>query len=316
MKAFISYSHHDERYLDRLHVHLATLEREGRLTAWHDREISAGSNIDTSIKAAFDDSSLFIALVSPDFIASNYCYERELSEALKRHEVGTMTVIALICEPCDWKSTPLSAIKVLPKDGKPISDWGNENNAYLNVIEELRRLIQEVPSAPSRSGSTVDSSQRGSNPVDKGRYRPKVEFDNIDKKKFRDESFGAIEKRFDQFLDEFNQVAGLKGHKSSSNESFEVFVTNKSVRNGDAYLRVRKGSDGGISFGDINFVTNENAGANTSNGGFNVSNDDFEQFLTPQFLGVFREMPERLSPDEAAEFLWAELMTRAKVTYA
>jgi hypothetical protein len=139
-KAFISYSHRDEKSLERLHAHLATLRREGKITAWYDREILAGDDIDGAIGTNLKESEIFLALVSPDFLASNYCYEQEMAKALQRHAEGTLRVVPVILEPCDWKTTPLGKLKALPKDGKAISTWTNENIAYLDVVTELRRL--------------------------------------------------------------------------------------------------------------------------------------------------------------------------------
>ena len=39
---FFSYSHKDEVLRDRLEVHLSALKREGAISTWHDRRITAG----------------------------------------------------------------------------------------------------------------------------------------------------------------------------------------------------------------------------------------------------------------------------------
>ena len=106
-QAFISYSHRDEKALERLHTHLATLRREGKITAWYDREILAGDDIDSAIGSNLTKSQIFLALVSPDFLASNYCYEQEMAKALERHAECSLRVVPIIVEPCDWKTTPL-----------------------------------------------------------------------------------------------------------------------------------------------------------------------------------------------------------------
>lgn len=106
-KAFISYSHRDEKALDRLHKHLAMLGREGLIETWYDRNILAGGDIDREVQKALADSELFLALISPDFLASDYCYKREMETALARHDEGSMRVVPIILEPCDWQSSPL-----------------------------------------------------------------------------------------------------------------------------------------------------------------------------------------------------------------
>ena len=82
MKVFISYSHKDAGALDRLHTHLAMLHRDGQIEAWYDREILAGADVDQEIIERLEASELILLLVSPDFLASDYCYEREMTRAL------------------------------------------------------------------------------------------------------------------------------------------------------------------------------------------------------------------------------------------
>ncbi len=190
-KAFISYSHRDGKALERLHTHLATLRRENRITAWYDHEVLAGDDIDSQINAQLSDSELFLALISPDFLASNYCYEKEMTEALERHERGTLRLIPIILEPCDWKTTPLGKLKALPKDGKPISTWKNENIAFLDVITELRRISSdEEQTKQSNIKEAVDAS--APNKREAKRYRIKKDFDSIDRDDFREKTFAII----------------------------------------------------------------------------------------------------------------------------
>ena len=83
MKAFISYSHKDESYLERLKVHLTQMKRDDLINDWTDKEIHAGESLDNVINDALSSSDLFLALISPDYIASNYCYDKEFEVAQK-----------------------------------------------------------------------------------------------------------------------------------------------------------------------------------------------------------------------------------------
>jgi TIR domain len=103
MKAFISYAHHDRAILARLHTHLAMLRRQG-LSEWYDREILAGGEIDKKIGEALASSDLFLAIVSPDFLNSSYCYEREMQSALERNREGSLVIVPIIAEPCDGRN--------------------------------------------------------------------------------------------------------------------------------------------------------------------------------------------------------------------
>lgn len=137
LKVVISYSHRDTGRLDRLKTHSAMWVREGRVVLWHDRDISAGAPLDREIAAQLSDCELFLPLVSPDFLSSGYCYNREMRSAMARHRSGELRIVPIILEPCDWKSSPLGRFKALPRDG-----WDNENEAWLDVVTELRKIIK------------------------------------------------------------------------------------------------------------------------------------------------------------------------------
>ena len=47
---FISYSHKDEEWKDRLRPHIMALERAGRIVVWDDRKIGAGEQWYDEIK--------------------------------------------------------------------------------------------------------------------------------------------------------------------------------------------------------------------------------------------------------------------------
>src|SRR5438046_624453 len=103
---FFSYSHRDEEYREELEKHLAMLKRQGRISAWHDRRIVAGDDIDHTIDHHLEAADIILFLVSPDFLHSDYCYDVEARRAMERHERGTCTVIPIILRPCDWHEAP------------------------------------------------------------------------------------------------------------------------------------------------------------------------------------------------------------------
>jgi len=120
MKAFISYSHKESWALERLRIHLAPLRGEGKIAECFDQKIPAGDDIDREVMSQLESCGLFIALVSPDFLASDPC-KTELESALERREAGNLQIVPIIVEPCGWQATPLGEIKALPRDGKPVT---------------------------------------------------------------------------------------------------------------------------------------------------------------------------------------------------
>jgi hypothetical protein len=66
---FISYSHKDEAWKDRLVTHLGVLEKQGQLDLWDDRRIGAGEDWHAEIQDAMDRASVAVLLVSPGWPA-------------------------------------------------------------------------------------------------------------------------------------------------------------------------------------------------------------------------------------------------------
>ena len=111
---FFSYSHADEGLRDQLEKHLAALQRQGVIEAWHDRRIPPGDLVDASISEQLERADIILLLVSPDFLASNYCYEVEMRRALERHAAGEARVVPVILRPCDWQGTELGRLMATP----------------------------------------------------------------------------------------------------------------------------------------------------------------------------------------------------------
>jgi len=314
MRVFISYSHRDAEALDRLHIHLAALRRESRIEEWFDREILAGEVLDEKIAQELEAADLFLLLVSPDFIASDYCVEREMQRALERHEAGEARVVPIIVEPCDWAAMqPLRRLKTVPRDGDPISEWANANNAYLNVVQELRRIIdaEETDAAEPAAPEPASVAARPDVP----RYRVQQDFDEIDRSEFRDAAFATIKDYFRRATAEIDAVEGLRGRfVDRGTTSFGSTVVNRGRQHGTSHITVHC-RNAGFALGDIYFSFNENAPDNSANGGFNVSSDEYEQFLVVT-MSMFGNDPDRVNAEQAAEYLWNQFIEQAGITHA
>jgi hypothetical protein len=309
VKAFISYSHRDAWALERLHTHLSMLRRDGLIQEWFDREILAGGDLDSEIGEQLEDSEIFLLLVSPDFLASDYCYEQEMARALKRHEAGEARVIPIIIEPCDWKASPLGRLKAVPRDGKPVTEWANQNNAFLDVVTELRRVIENgnvaAPSSVQAAPQKVGSAPR---------YRVKRDFDEIDVTDFRTAAFETLRSYFQRSITEIDQIDGLRARYVSTGPlSFTCTLINRAKDRSTAHITVHCQS-GRMGFGDIYYSYSENAPANTANGGFNIESDDYDLFLKSGPFG-FGDREQRLTPEQAAEGLWIDFLEKAGVSH-
>lgn len=95
-RAFISYSHADDALRAEFNKHLSLLRRQGLLELWSDHRIPAGGEFDKQISAELEAADIVILLISPDFMASDYCYGIEMKRAMERHRAGSAVVIPII----------------------------------------------------------------------------------------------------------------------------------------------------------------------------------------------------------------------------
>jgi internalin A len=142
LDVFISYSHRDERFKDELETHLKLLQRVGLIREWHDRNIEAGDEWRSRIDDHIDRADIVILLISADFIASDYCYEKEMRRALERHAAGDARVIPVIVRDVNWKLAPFAALQMLPRDARPVGDAPSRDAAWRAVSEAIERIAR------------------------------------------------------------------------------------------------------------------------------------------------------------------------------
>lgn len=144
LRVFYSYSHEDEGFRLQLEKHLSVFRRRGFIEDWHDRQLIAGEYFDKRIAIEIDKADIILLLISANFIASDYCYENEMIRALERHESGEARVVPIIVRAVEWHETPIGGLLALPKDGKPVKSWQDEDEAWADVAQGLRDLIEDI----------------------------------------------------------------------------------------------------------------------------------------------------------------------------
>ncbi|HSS77041.1 MAG TPA: TIR domain-containing protein [Thermoanaerobaculia bacterium] len=145
---FISYSHVDETWKDRVVTHLKVLEPEGVLDIWHDRHIAAGDDWLAKIQAAMDRAAVAVLLISADSLGSKFILENEVPYLLERQTSHGTRIIPLIVRPCPWSSVSwLSALQCRPKDGQPLSGKTRHKAdvALTALAQEIRDHLGTAP---------------------------------------------------------------------------------------------------------------------------------------------------------------------------
>lgn len=155
VEVFFSYSHRDEKLRDKLALHLSMLQRQGVIKSWHDRKISAGTEWAQAIDEKLNSAGIILLLISDHFLASDYCYDIEMQQAVARHAAGTARVIPIILKPVDWSGAPFSKLQAFPKDAKPVTKWSNRDEAFVNIAEGIREAAKAMAEVLQNSQSAV-----------------------------------------------------------------------------------------------------------------------------------------------------------------
>ncbi len=302
---FFSYSHKDEDLRNELEIHLASLKRQGVISTWHDRRIAAGEEFVGKISENLESANIILLLVSPYFIASDYCYEVEMKRALERHESGEAKVIPVILHPCDWHGTPFGKLLAVPRDGKPVSKFPNLHDAFLDITLAIRTVAEKITGAvtspagiaasPSRPASDLGSGPRSSN------LRVRKSFTDRDKDKFLEDAFEFIAKFFEGSLDEIaKRNPGIDGNfrRVDANRFIAVIY-----EDGQASSRCRISCGGRRSLmSGITYSMSDSLDENSYNEQLSVEDDGYTLNLRP--LGMMMQSKELLSVEGAAEFYW------------
>src|SRR5262245_10290648 len=163
VEIFFSYAHEDEELMNAVRRQLIPFDRQKLLTKWYDREIQAGQEWRGQIDEHLKSAGIILLFVSPYFFESDYIYDVEMAEALKRHENGEAIVIPVILRPCAWQTAPFGYLQAVPKEGRPITSWSNQDEACLDVANHIVKVVRhfdEIRNAHRRPSSTAPRSKR------------------------------------------------------------------------------------------------------------------------------------------------------------
>ncbi len=315
VKLFFSYSHRDESLRDELEIHLSALKRQGVIETWHDRRIGAGKEFDSEISEHLETAQIILLLISPYFIASDYCYDIEMARALERHKAGETRVIPVILHPCDWHSLPFGKLTAIPKDGKAVSKYPNHHDAFLEITLAVREAAKDfdtpsdtqkrsdVPSVANTSTALPVANIRSSN------LRVKKTFTQRERDKFERDAYEYMEKYFQ------NSLAELEARNANVETEFRKIDANHFTAaiyvNGTEASRcsIKFGGGGGY-LGGITYSFGRSFGGGGMNEALTVDDDGYTLFLKALGMNLSRPDNEQLTFEGAAEAYWGMFIRR------
>jgi hypothetical protein len=142
LSIFVSYAHEDDSFLKELLKFLQPYANKQIINVWTDKEILAGQKWDEEIKSKLRSADMVLLLVSIDSINSIYINETEIESAVANDKV---VVIPVIIRPIVISQLGrLADYQILPPGAKPVETWGIRDEAWVEVITELERVINKL----------------------------------------------------------------------------------------------------------------------------------------------------------------------------
>lgn len=315
---FFSYSHRDEDLRNELEIHLATLKRQGVIRTWHDRRISAGKNFDGEIDSNLEAADIILLLVSPYFIASDYCYNIEMNRALERHDRGEARIIPVILHPCEWQHTPFGRLRATPTDGKPVSKFPNPHDAFLEISKDIRRVSEELSAKqkpdtdgseqPLPRGPGAKSKPTGTKRLRSSNLRVRREFTDIERSRFLTEALEYMANYFENSLAELeNRSQGIETeYRRIDANHFTAAI----YEQGRIASRCKIGIETeSYSSGEIRYSSSTSASDKSWNESLSIDDDGYVLGLKSMgFRWTGQDKESLLSQEGGAELFWSILM--------
>ena len=145
---FVSYSHRDRRWRDRLAVHLKPLERAGVFKRWDDTELEAGDVWADHIEQAIASARVAILLVSADFLASDFINARELPPLLEAAERDEARLMAIILSESLYADTPaLAKFQSVNPPSDPVDRMkkADQESVFRQAAQAVARAFSPQP---------------------------------------------------------------------------------------------------------------------------------------------------------------------------
>ena len=159
---FVSYSHTDEVWCQRLLIHLKPYTRDNPVILWSDQRIRAGERWRQEIAAAIEQSQAAVLLVSPDFLASDFIASEELPPLLQAAEKDGLTILWVPVSFSAYRKTPIAEYQAAWEPARPLEvlSKAEQDRALVGVCQQLEmatwsltvELTQPAATSGSRTG--------------------------------------------------------------------------------------------------------------------------------------------------------------------
>ena len=144
LEVLCCYAREDREMMMQLKKYLTPLEKLGQITIWSDIDVNAGEAWDQELQQHLESADIILLLLSPDFLAADYCYSAEMQRIMQRHAQGSATVIPIVLRVVHLTGMPFANLQRLPRAGRPINKWPDRDDVFHDILGELNQVIARI----------------------------------------------------------------------------------------------------------------------------------------------------------------------------
>lgn len=145
---FISYSHKDKAWLDKLEERLQPLVPDKEISIWDDTQIRPGGEFEKEIYEAMDSAKVSILLVTESFLDSNFICEHELPRLVRYAKKKKTALFWIAIEKTQYKHTALKDIQSANDPENPLSHLSQDECE--RILTEISKKIVSSADTPER----------------------------------------------------------------------------------------------------------------------------------------------------------------------
>ena len=145
-QVFISYSHKDSEWLEKLKINLAPLTRKKLVSVWSDTEIKPGDKWKEQITKALATARVAVLLVSPNFLASDFISDQELPPLLEAERKDGLSIFWIAVSESLYTETEIASYQAANNPSQPLDSL---SPSALN--KELVKVCKQIKSAITQS---------------------------------------------------------------------------------------------------------------------------------------------------------------------
>lgn len=143
VKVFVSYSHSDSEWAERLRAHLHVADSKGLIEYWSVNNIERGSVWKQHIENAIKTAKVLVLLISPDFLASAFSTDVETPLIEGAAKEGALIILILV------RPVAQDAIKGIERhrfiNNEPLSTLSpiDQEKLLIDVASKVNKVIIE-----------------------------------------------------------------------------------------------------------------------------------------------------------------------------